>query len=265
MDELSAFKAASDELLDLETKLFSIADVVFTGGRSLHASKCTRHSNVICFPSSIDFDHFSQARGGRLLDPPDQAAIPTPRIGFFGVIDERMNLDLVAEVARLRASWQLVMLGPLAKIDRADLPIAPNLHWLGQKDYRELPAYLAGWQAGWMPFAINDATRFISPTKTPEFLAAGLPVVSTPIVDVVRPYGKNGLVAIADNAAGIVAELEQAMTCDPLERTARADAFLRGTSWDRTYAEMKQRIDACARTSRIQARRAAIVEGLAHV
>ena len=122
-------------------------------------------------------------------DPADQADIPHPRLGFFGVIDERMDSSSSAE-RRLRPDWQFVMLGPVVKIDPADLPRLPNIHWLGGKTYDELPAYLAGWDVGFMPFALNEATRYISPTKTPEFLAAGMPVVSTPITDVVRPYGE---------------------------------------------------------------------------
>ncbi|MBA3446695.1 MAG: glycosyltransferase family 1 protein, partial [Pseudaminobacter sp.] len=172
MDELSAFKNPPAGLVDMEKALFSSADLVFTGGRSLYAAKRQCHPRVCAFPSSIDAPHFNRARRA-IDDPADQAQIPHPRIGFFGVIDERMDLTLVAQAAKELPECQFVMLGPVVKIDEASLPQARNLHWLGGKSYDELPAYMANWTAGWMPFALNESTRYISPTKTPEFLAAG--------------------------------------------------------------------------------------------
>src|SRR5690606_28943889 len=103
------------------------------------------------------------------------------RIGYAGVIDERIDLVLLDQVARARPDYQFVMLGPIAKIDPATLPQRGNIHYLGSKKYADLPRYLAGWDVAMMPFALNDATRFISPTKTPEYLAAGRRVVSTAI------------------------------------------------------------------------------------
>jgi glycosyltransferase involved in cell wall biosynthesis len=182
------------------------------------------------------------ARNGTGVDPADQAGIARPRIGFFGVIDERMDLALIAEVAALRPDWQLVMIGPTAKIDPAGLPRAANIHWLGGKAYADLPAYMAHWDVGWMPFALNESTRFISPTKTPEFLAAGLPVVSTPIHDVIEPYGRRGLVAIATTADDCVAAIDRLLAQNPAQRTARqalVDAHLAGNSWDATWAAMQ--------------------------
>ena len=205
MDELSAFKNAPRMLPSLERRLFARADLVFTGGRSLYEAKKGRHHSVHAFPSSIDVGHFASARSGDRNEPADQAGIPGPRFGFFGVIDERMDIDLVGQVAALRPQWQFVMLGPVVKIDPASLPRAANIHWLGGKAYKDLPDYLGGWDAGFMPFAINEATRYISPTKTPEFLAAGVPVVSTPVTDVVTPWGDDGLVSIAADAASAVA------------------------------------------------------------
>lgn len=239
MDELSAFRGASPELLANETTLFSRADLVFTGGMSLFESKKGRHPNVFAFPSSIDVHHFAAARVAREREPADQVAITRPRLGFFGVIDERMDLDLVDRVAALKPEWQLVMLGPVVKIDPAVLPRRPNIHWLGPKTYTELPAYLAGWQVGLMPFALNEATRFISPTKTPEFLAAGLPVVSTRIKDVVRPYGEKGLVAIADSADEIVKLATQLMARPREPWLASVDRHLASGSWDSTWAAMR--------------------------
>ncbi len=242
MDELSAFHFASPRLLLLERHLFRRADLVFTGGRSLYEGKRARHSSVHCFPSSIDAAHFGRARpgGGGDGEPADQAAIPHPRVGFFGVVDERMDLALLGAVAALRPDWQFVMIGPVAKIDPDDLPRAGNVHWLGGRGYADLPAYLSGWDAGFMPFALNEATRFISPTKTPEYLAAGVPVVSTPIADVVRPWGEEGLVGIAAGAPATVAALDEAL--GPRGRSAgwlaRVDRKLARLSWDRTWSEM---------------------------
>ena len=238
MDELSAFKNAPPLLLQLEAELLDRADVVFTGGASMHRAAEHRHSNIHCFPSSIDTGHFGAARGG-LADPDDQAAIAHPRLGFFGVIDERMDIDLVGQVADLRPDWQIVMIGPVVKIDPATLPQRANIHWIGGKKYDELPAYLANWDIGFMPFAINESTRFISPTKTPEFLAAGLPVVSTAITDVVTPYGNEGLVEIAATAEATVAAVERLFDADRADWLARVDAQLAQGSWDQTWESMR--------------------------
>jgi UDP-galactopyranose mutase len=241
MDELSGFAGASPELCAREHELMRRADVVFTGGHSLFEAKRERHPNVHPFPSSVDVAHFGRARTWRDV-PADQRPIPAPRIGFCGVIDERMNLDLVRDVAAARPDWHFVMIGPVAKIDDAALPRADNLHYLGMKAYEELPGYLAGWDAAILPFAHNAATRFISPTKTPEYLAAGCPVVSTSIRDVVRPYGERGLVQIADTAEAFAAAIAHALTPAGRECLPRADALLRTMSWDRTWAAMNDRI-----------------------
>jgi glycosyltransferase involved in cell wall biosynthesis len=241
MDELSAFKFASPRLLGLEDDLFARADVVFTGGISLFEAKRHRHHNIHAFPSSIDTAHFHKARERGAADPSDQATLARPRLGFFGVIDERMDIALVGDIAAMRPDWQFVMIGPVVKIDPATLPQRPNLHWIGGKSYAELPNYLAHWDVGLMPFALNEATRFISPTKTPEFLAAGLPVVSTPITDVVRPYGDKGLVAIGATAAEIVDHAGRllSMTDDERQRSRRrVDRHLSRGSWEQTYAAM---------------------------
>ena len=239
MDELSAFQDASPLLVALEAELLERVDIVFTGGASMHEATLGRHPNIHCFPSSIDAEHFAQARSHGLNDPADQQATAYPRIGFFGVIDERMDLELVAAVADLRPEWQLVMIGPTAKIDPVSLPQRANINWLGSKKYAELPAYLSGWDIGWMPFAINAATRFISPTKTPEFLAAGLPVVSTPIRDVIRPYGAAGVVEIAATAATTVAAIEELMQRPREQWQGEVDKLLALGSWDRTWAAMR--------------------------
>jgi UDP-galactopyranose mutase len=242
MDELSAFAGAPPELQVLERELFTRADVVFTGGHSLYEAKRAHHHNVHAMPSSVDAAHFSLGRA-RTVDPPDQARLPKPRIGFFGVIDERMDYALLRGLAAARPDWHLVLIGPTAKIDPAALPQAPNLHYLGAKSYAELPTYIAGWDVAMLPFARNESTRFISPTKTPEYLAAGKPVVSTSIRDVVRPYGQQGLARIADDVPGFVAAIEGALREDRTARLRAADAFLTHMSWDGTWLQMQQVIE----------------------
>jgi UDP-galactopyranose mutase len=242
MDELSLFRGAPPALLEREQELLGRADVVFTGGHSLYEAKRAKHHNVHAFPSSVDVAHFAKARQPQ-PDPADQAGIPHPRLGFFGVLDERLDVALLRGVAKLRPDWQIVMLGPVAKIDPASLPKANNIHYLGSKAYGELPSYLAGWDVALLLFARNDSTRYISPTKTPEYLAAGKPVVSTSIRDVVRPYGVRGLVEIADSPPDFVSAVSACLRGDR-ERLRAADAFLSHMSWDRTFREMKGHLDA---------------------
>jgi UDP-galactopyranose mutase len=239
MDELANFRFAPAELLELERELLAIADVVFTGGYSLYEAKRGRHHNIHPFPSSVDQLHFRQARGGAAVAP-DQAALGRPCFGFYGVVDERMDLGLLAALADAHPEWAIAIVGPVVKIDPADLPARPNLHYLGSRDYGQLPAYLAGWDVALMPFAINEATRFISPTKTPEYLAGGRPVVSTPIADVVRHYADLAGVFIADGADAFVAACERALALarGAGEWLAEADARLSHLSWDTTHARM---------------------------
>ena len=253
MDELANFKGASPLLGQLERELLGRADLVFTGGYSLYEHKRPHHPRVHPFPSSVDVPHFASARR-QVEEPEDQAAIGHPRLGFFGVIDERMDLDLLAAIAAARPDWQLIMLGPVVKIDPATLPRPANIHWLGGKSYAELPRYIAGWDVALLPFACNDATRFISPTKTPEYLAAGKPVVSTPIRDVVRPYGEMGLVAIASTPAEFIAAIESVLQDEGATRQQQADGWLSHLSWDRTWADMHKLImEAAASNNRAAA------------
>jgi glycosyltransferase involved in cell wall biosynthesis len=238
MDELSAFKGAAPDLADLEAQLFALSDLVFTGGRALYEAKSRRHPNVHLFPSSVDKKHFEKARSRHCGDPPDQAGIAHPRIGFFGVVDERFDAGLTAALAEIRPDLQFVVLGPVVKIDPSTLPQRNNLHWLGCKTYEELPAYLAYWDAGFMPFALNAATRFISPTKTPEFLAAGLPVVSTAVRDVVREWGDSGQVDIARTPEEFSERLSDVLSRPRAQWLARVDRSLAKLSWDDTWRRM---------------------------
>jgi UDP-galactopyranose mutase len=238
MDELSAFAGAPPVMAEREAQLMSWADVVFTGGHSLYEAKRHRHPNIHPFPSSIDHRHFAKACLAQ-GEPPDQRPIPHPRIGFFGVVDERFDIGLLDGLARKRPDWHFVIIGPVVKIDPAILPRHPNIHYLGRKDYQELPQYLNGWDVAMLPFARNESTRYISPTKTPEYLCAGRAVVSTAITDVVRPYGENRLVHIADDADGFVAAisriLEHGEAPDWKKRVSR---FLAKNSWDHTWRAM---------------------------
>ena len=238
MDELSNFKFAPPELPSLEAEMLKVADVVFTGGYSLYEAKRDRHANIHPFPSSIDRDHFAP-RADR-TDPADQAALPRPRLGFYGVIDERMDIDLLRAVAEARPDWSIVMVGPVVKIAQEDLPRLPNIHYLGQKDYAALPDYLSGWDVALMPFAINESTRFISPTKTPEYLAGGKPVVSTPIRDVRRHYGHLEGVKIADGADAFIAACEAALALrEESAWLAPVEKLLQAQSWRETVGQMR--------------------------
>lgn len=236
MDELSLFKGAPQSLLNLESELLGRAHVVFTGGVSLYNAKKHRHHNIHPLPSSIDYDHFYQARSA-FAEPLDQAHIPHPRIGFYGVIDERMDIDLLDKISQLKPDYHFVIIGPIIKIDPGSLAKRDNIHYLGKKDYEELPQYLAGWDCAMMPFAINDSTKYISPTKTPEFLAAGKPVVSTAINDVIHPYHDEGLAHIAGTPEEFVVALDLAMNEKKNNDSwiKKADQFLAKNSWDKTF------------------------------
>jgi glycosyltransferase involved in cell wall biosynthesis len=240
MDELTAFKNAPRQLVQRENALFKMADLVFTGGRSLYNAKRGRHPHVYCFPSSVDAKHFSAASGEHAL----HAGLARPRLGYCGVIDERVDLGIVDSLAQARPDWQIVMVGPVAKIDPAGLPQRPNIHWLGQQSYDDLPGLISGWDVCLLPFALNEATRYISPTKTLEYMACGRPSVSTPIKDVVEPYGH--LVSIADNAADFIAACDQILQRSPEQQAVHAVALaeiVARTSWDATAHAMGELID----------------------
>lgn len=250
MDELSAFLNAPIQLLQREAALLKVADVVFTGGPSLYHAKKDRHSNVHCFPSSVDAAHFSQARF-RENEAEEQKSLPYPRLGFFGVIDERINLQLLDDLAEARPDWQLVMVGPVAKIPEGSLPRRANIHYFGQQEYARLPSFLAGWDVCLLPFALNKATQFISPTKTLEYMAAEKPIVSTPITDVADPYGE--IVYLAGSSEAFINTCQRALRADPEQldiRIKKMRAVLANTSWDSTAQAMSKLIDQAAETKR---------------
>ncbi|MBC8154221.1 MAG: glycosyltransferase family 1 protein [Bacteroidetes bacterium] len=243
MDELSAFWGAPPQLLQQERELMKRADVVFTGGYSLYEAKQSRHPRVFAFPRSIDYGHFADARQPQ-ANPADQATIAHPRIGFSGVIDERFDKELIAELARRRPDWQLVLIGPVVKVKPASLPKGDNVHYLGMKQYKDLPTYFSSWDVAILPFAMNESTKFISPTKTPEYLAAGLPVVSTPIRDVVRTYGSQDFAQIADTADAFEQAIELALSKKHPTDWEAIDEFLSENSWNKTWQEMAKLMQA---------------------
>lgn len=248
MDELSAFRNAPRQLLQRESALLKMADIVFTGGPSLYRAKRDRHRAVHCFPSSVDTAHFSAARD-RANDHPAQRHLPSPRLGYFGVIDERLDLELIAALADARPEWQICMVGPHVKVDPGTLPLRHNIHYFGQQPYDDLPLFMAGWNVCLQPFALNEATRYISPTKTLEYMAAQRPIVSTPIVDVLEPYGD--IVYIAGGAPAFIDACERALNESDGERTLRVAAMqatLSRTSWDKTAAEMAALLGIAAQT-----------------
>ncbi len=236
MDELTMFKGAPEQLLIQEKFLIANADVIFTGGKSLYESKKELHENVYCFPSSVDRVHFEKATNGIAI-PDDIANIPGPIAGYFGVIDERLDLELIDKTAAMNPTISFVMIGPLAKIGEHDLPRRENIHYLGMKSYAELPGYLKAFSVATMPFALNDATKFISPTKTLEYMAAGKPIISTAIKDVVRDYSH--CVPIVSSAEEFTAALEDILqNSDVVKRRIQYNEILEKTSWDATAAKM---------------------------
>lgn len=240
MDQLAAFKNAPQNLISLEKELFKKADLIFTGGKSLYKAKKEHHDFVYCFPSSIDQNHFKRAAAD-LPDPEDQKVIPHPRAGFYGVVDERFDTGLLKEVASHLPDWNFVIVGPVLKIDPTTLPQAENIHYLGIKKYAELPRYLANWDAAIMPFALNESTKYISPTKTPEYLAAGKKVVSTAVHDVVHPYEDLNLVSIARSSAEFADQLRNTLVESP-QWEAEVQAYLKDFSWDDTCKQMNELI-----------------------
>ena len=244
MDELAAFKNAPRQLLQRESLLLKLANTVLTGGPSLYRAKRSRHGNVHCLPSSVDRGHFAQALDRSTVHPA-MLDIPCPRLGFFGVIDERFDAELLRQLADSRPNWHFVVIGPVVKIDPNTLPKRLNIHYLGAWGYAELPRFLAGWDVCLLPFARNESTQFISPTKTLEYMAAELPIVSTPITDVVEPY--SGIVEIGSDATSFAAACERVMSESGHARHMRVQAMrntVAATSWDDTAEHIDALVEA---------------------
>jgi UDP-galactopyranose mutase len=240
MDQLANFKGAAQDLPEREEQLLAQADVVFTGGRSLYESRRHRHPNVHLFASGVEAAHFAQAFAPETAVAPEIAGLPRPVLGYTGVIDERLDLALIDQVASQHPEWHIVMVGPVAKIEESELPRRPNIHYLGQQPYQRLPALLKGFDVCLMPFALNEATRYISPTKTLEYMAARKPIVSTPVPDVAANW--SDAVAIAGSPAAFIAAVEQSLNegvAEQNRRLARAQAYVAANSWDRIAADMR--------------------------
>ena len=245
MDELSLFKGAPEHLINQEKYLMAHADIIFTGGKSLYESKKQWHENVHCFPSSVDESHFAKALNG-ITVPDDIANLQSPVVGYYGVIDERIDLALLHETALKLPNVSFVMIGPLAKIGEADLPREANIHYLGMKSYDVLPHYLKAFDIAMMPFALNDATKYISPTKTLEYMAARKPIISTKIVDVVRDYSRCvSLIETADEFAEAITFLVD--KTDRLSMELEYYKILKKTSWDATADKMTSIIKTFAK------------------
>lgn len=244
MNELSVFQCTNPQLCALEAELFQRADLVFTSSPSLYEAKSMKHRDTYYFPNSIDLCHFAKARTA-LPEPDDQKHILHPRLGFFGVLDKQLDIELLAHIAMARPEWQLVLIGPVVGINPEHLPQHENIHYLGAKEYQNLPAYLAGWDVALLPFVLNELSHHISLNKTPQYLAAGKSVVSTATTDVVQVYGEMQLVQIARNADEFVQSIEQCLmekNAEEIER--KRDQFLAEMSWDQTWKQMAMLIDA---------------------
>ena len=237
MDELANFRFAPADIAERERFLLARADVVFTGGYQLYQEKSRHHDTVHFHGCGVDAAHFGRARLASTVVPGAVADLPGPVLGYVGVIDERLDYALIEALARRFPEASVVMAGPVVKVDPASLPRLPNIHWLGQQAYEHLPALVKGFDVCLMPFALNEATRYINPTKTLEYMATGKPVVSTAVADVVRNF-----TPVVDVAHSIDAFLDAvaraAETPDPAllrEGIARASA----ASWETTVASMR--------------------------
>jgi glycosyltransferase involved in cell wall biosynthesis len=229
MDDLASFKGAPAELRLRHRQALRMADVVFTGGRSLHRGVVAhRPHGTHLFASGVEPEHFATAHALR------PASRPKPVAGYVGVIDERVDVELLGDLAGALPDWEIAVVGPVVKIDPESLPQAPNLSYPGPQPYPRLPEVMAGFDVALMPFALNEATRSISPTKTLEYFAAGLPVVSTRVPDVVAAY--SAFVHLADDGPAF------ADACRRARRRPRAgmEAVVRRNTWDSIAARMVQ-------------------------
>jgi UDP-galactopyranose mutase len=242
MDELANFRFAPAGLKQIEAELMQRADLVLAGGASLFAARQNAHDNIHLFPSGVDVAHFGTVRSG-VEAATDVSRLPGKKLGFYGVIDERIDLKLLETIAKAKPNWTLIMVGPLAKLEQRELPTAPNLHFVGHRSYEQLPSYLAAWDVALMPFALNEATRYISPTKTPEYLAAGLPVVSTAIADVVSGFGDIAAVQIAFSPEEFIAACEAALSFRRADYLSEVDTKLASLSWDESFRRIEALLD----------------------
>lgn len=249
MDMPAARKSAPQPLREYESTLFTVADLVFAAGLGLYRTQRAHHPHVHYFPDSVDGSHFLQALD-RTNAHPAHRSIAGPRLGYYGVIDERVDAHLIAHLADAHPQWQVVLAGPIGMRDAATLPHRANIHYLGYQPYSALPRLLAGWDVCLLPFVAEEATQFVSTTRILEYMAAELPIVSTHNQDVVDLY--DGIVSSAETPAAFVSACEAALLASAGEHAARAAkmrAVVSSTSWDATVASMHALIEQAARNS----------------
>ncbi len=237
MDELAQFRFAPPALREREQLLISRSDVVFTGGYQLFQSKSRYHNNVHFYGCGVDAEHYRKARLAETELPNEVVNLPKPIFGYFGVIDERLDYALLTQLAREMPHASIVMVGPFAKVEKQSLPNLPNIHWLGQRSYADLPALVKSFNVCLMPFALNEATQYVNPTKTLEYMAAGKPVVSTAVPDVLHHF--TPIVDVALTADEFVTAVRRAAF------SPRADLIEQGieranrASWDSIVNAMR--------------------------
>ena len=227
------------QVLRDETDLCLRVDLVVTTSRALYEAKKALNPNTILVTHGVDHAHFARALSNHLPSPKDMAVIPRPRIGFFGLIRDWLDLDLLAAVARRRCDWHFVFIGD-SMADLSRCRGLANVHFLGRRRYEDLPAYCKQFDVGLIPFKINELTRAVNPIKLREYLAAGLPVVSTPLPEVLyyRP-----LVRVADTAEGMVAAVESALAESPCCRRARSQ-LVSGETWPEKLDRICRKLQA---------------------
>lgn len=240
MDELANFRFAPADIGERERMLLSKANVVFTGGYQLYQSKLPYHSNIHFYGCGVDVAHFGKARQAETQVPAEVANLPRPILGYFGVIDERIDYQLLERLAEALPHASVVMVGPFAKIDEHAIPKYPNIHWLGQRSYAELPSLVKSYDVCLMPFAINDATRYINPTKTLEYMAAGRPIVSTPVPDVVRNFAP--IVEVAETHDDFIAAVDRATSAPDAARVQAGIERASRESWDEIVRSMRRNV-----------------------
>ncbi len=241
MDELSQFKGAPPALVERERDLLRVADVVFAGGRKMHESKSRFNANCHFYGCGVDVEHFGRARDAKTSVPDDMAALSGPTLGYFGVVDERLDYELLAKLADADPDWNIVMVGPMTKIDPAIVPQRPNLHWLGGREYSRLPAYAKGFDVCLMPFARNEATEYINPTKALEYMATARPIVSSDVPDVVSNF--SSVVGIARSHDEFIALCRTALQSPDQQAVARGVQMAEDNTWDAIVAKLEAHID----------------------
>jgi glycosyltransferase involved in cell wall biosynthesis len=240
MDELSQFRGAPPELIARERQLLLRADVVFCGGRKMREKRLPLNANTHFFGTGVDCEHFGAARLDSTPVHPEIARLSGPVLGYFGVIDERIDYELLSALARANPQWHIAMVGPTAKVNPADFPQHPNLHWLGGRHYKDLPTITKGFDVCLMPFALNAATEYINPTKALEYMAAGKPVVSTALDEVKSNFG--AIARIADSHAEFIALCRREARSPSRARIARGIRLAEANTWEAIAGHMEELI-----------------------